>query len=130
MEHALTIDANFRSTTLLFLLALVSTVFAKTTVEDIFDISADVSKGGCSAAQIAQLDQAFTECMHMVELISEAVGLMSDGVNDNTPELPAVGWMFSYLFAIPGTERRAMMTRNGEVIDVEEIDNNLELVLG
>ena len=62
---------------------------------------------------------AFDEMMQMKNIISLATGDMS-----NNAEMPATGWMFNYLFAIPSTEENMDY---GDDRDNLQIDNLLKI---
>ncbi|KAH8671908.1 hypothetical protein BGZ60DRAFT_563416 [Tricladium varicosporioides] len=71
-------------------------------LEQVFDISEDVEHGGCTQDQIDRLRKAYHEAVDLADFkIPEEIGNFAEGEED-----PAVGWMFNYLFGMPGSEQR------------------------
>ena len=103
---------------IILILAISSIIDAQTTpaaagpsdlprpIDTAFDVQPASVLGGCSPAQKNDLSVAFDEMMQMKNIISLATGDMS-----NNAEMPATGWMFNYLFAIPSTEEKYGLRR-------------------
>ncbi|KAK0121750.1 hypothetical protein ONS95_010036 [Cadophora gregata] len=68
-------------------------------IDTAFDVQPASVLGGCSEDRKNDLSIAFDGMIQMKNLISIAAGDMS-----RNAELPATGWMFNYLFAIPSTQ--------------------------
>ena len=88
-------------------------------IDTAFDVQPASVLGGCSPAQKNDLSVAFDEVIQLKNLISIATGDMS-----NNAEMPATGWMFNYLFAIPSTEENMDY---GDDRDNLQIDNLLKI---
>ncbi|KAL5322741.1 hypothetical protein ACEPPN_010716 [Leptodophora sp. 'Broadleaf-Isolate-01'] len=88
-------------------------------IDTAFDVQPDSIPGGCSAAQKNDLSAAFDEMILMKNIISVATGDMSNNV-----EIPSVGWMFNYLFAIPSTQENH---DHGDYRDNTQVDNLLKM---
>ncbi|KAG4432837.1 hypothetical protein IFR05_011676 [Cadophora sp. M221] len=88
-------------------------------IDTAFDVQPDSIPGGCSAAQKDDLSAAFDEMIVMKNIISIATGVMSDDL-----EMPSVGWMFNYLFAIPSTQENQEF---GEFRDSAQVDNLMSI---
>lgn len=116
---------------IILILAISSIIDAQTTpaaagpsdlprpIDTAFDVQPASVLGGCSSAQKNDLSVAFDEMMQMKNIISVATGDMS-----NNAEMPATGWMFNYLFAIPSTEENMDY---GDDRDNLQIDNLLKI---
>jgi hypothetical protein len=70
-------------------------------LQDVFDVSTDVSLGGCTPDQVTALETAYTESIKMASRIDDASSLIRFGF-----EPPAVGSMFEALFGIASTQQR------------------------